>query len=202
MFSRLSNFVNKYKVFINIAIFIIMVSCIIFPVVEIDEADRLREHFISLPKGNHLTLFRKVIASSQLFEAYNTALPEKVFARNVVLCNLMISGCLISLVLVLLNIVLAIKGQKNTNIPATLIILISLLLVNNVKYQYSFKVITNSNWIVILVLLCLMSIYYILWGIDKFRHRPPKAPKPKKPTQKERIEMLEKELAELKSKTN
>lgn len=202
MFNRLSNFVNKHKVVINIAVFVIMVACIIFPVVEISDMDRRREDLISIPSGNHITLFRKVIASSQLFELYNSALPEKVFARNVVLCNLMISGCLISLVLVVLNIVLAIKGHKNTNIPATLIFLISLLLVNNLKYQYSFKPITNSNWIVILVLLCLMSIYYILWGIDKFKHRPPKTPKPKKPTQKERIEMLEKELAELKSKTN
>lgn len=199
MFIRLSSFVNKHKVVINIAVFVIMVACIIFPVVEISDMDRRREDLISIPSGNHITLFRKVIASSQLFELYNSALPEKVFARNVVLCNLMISGCLISLVLVLLNIVLAIKGHKNTNIPATLIFLISLLLVNNLKYQYSFKPITNSNWIVILVLLCLMSIYYILWGIDKFKHRPTK---PKKPTQAERIEMLEKELTELKSKTN
>lgn len=202
MFNRLSNFVNKYKVFINISIFIIMVSCIIFPVVEIHETYRHYESFLSLPRGNHITFFRKVIVSSQLFEKYYSVLPEKVFTQNIALCNLMISGCLISLVLVLLNIVLAIKGQKNTNIPATLLFLISLILVNNLSFQNTFQVRGNSNWIVILVLLCLMSIYYILWGIDKFRHRPPKAPKPKKLTQKERIEMLEKELAELKSKIN
>lgn len=199
MFNRLSSFVNKHKVVINIAVFIVLLCCFIFPICPLNEIYSNLISISNLASKKNISFCEHLILDGTISYAEYQYSQDPLALTNANIYFLSLCMCLISFVLSLLNVVLSIKGNKNTNIFPVSLFLIALLLLNDMERLFSFQFSSNSNWIVILVLLCLMSIYYILWGIDKFKHRPTK---PKKPTQAERIEMLEKELTELKSKTN
>lgn len=201
MFNRLSSFVNKYKLIINITVLIILICCLIFPIIPINILYEDLCEDIGYKYTSKLTLVGAVCLFIAIRDQYLDIIDPSEYLEAIRF-HLFFIGCMISLILVLLNIVLSIKGIKTSNLLALIIYFISLFILPKYQVIGFFTLRPTYNWIVILVLLCLMSIYYILWGIDKFKHRQPKTPKPKKPTQKERIEMLEKELAELKSKTN
>lgn len=183
MFSRLSNFVNKYKLIINIAVLIILIFCLIFPIIPINSLYKDLCEDIGYKYTSKLTL----VGTVWLFIAIRDHYLDNIYPSEyleAIRYHLFFIGCMISFILVLLNIVLSIKGIKTSNFPAVTLYFISFFVLPKFQVIGFFTLRPTSNWIVILVLLCLMSIYYILWGIDKFRHRPPKAPKPKKLTQK------------------